>query len=120
MSREIREYEVFKKAHHLVLRIYEITSKFPVEERYGLTTQMRRSAYSITMNLIEGGARQGESEFRHFVNICRGSCAEIQYQLELVRDLSYITNDEYKQLNIRYDEVGKMLTVLMKKLSAKS
>ena len=120
MSREIKKYEVFKKAHQLVLKVYSITKKFPAEERYGLVSQMRRSAYSIPMNLIEGGARDSEAEFRYFVNIACGSSAEVQYQLELVRDLQYITQQEYVELDKEYNDVGKMLNGLMKKLSANS
>ena len=120
MGRDVRKYEVFKRAHQQTLKIYAMTKSFPSEERYGLVSQMRRSAYSIPMNLIEGGARIGEGEFRQFVNIARGSCAEIQYQLELVRDLGYITEQKFNEFNEDYTIVGKMLTSLLNKLSAKS
>ena len=120
MGRDIRNYKVSQLSHKLTLRIYELTKRFPAEERFGLISQMRRSAYSIPMNLVEGGARKSECEFRQFVNIAKGSSAEIQYQLELVRDLAYITNDEYTELNNTYTEVGKMLTGLLVKLKANS
>lgn len=116
MRREIKKYEVFKLAHQMVLKIYSTTKKFPVEERYGLTSQLRRADYSIPMNLIEGGARQGEGEFRQFVNIATGSCAEVEYQLELCHDLGYLTDDEFTELTAGYTSVGKMLNNLMKKL----
>jgi four helix bundle protein len=119
MSREVKKYEVYKKAHQLVLRIYAVTKKFPADEKYGLISQMRRCAYSIPMNLIEGGARNSEAEFRQFVNIARGSCAEIQYQLTLVRDLQYLAEGEYEVLDKSYEEIGKMLTGLMQKLNDK-
>ena len=67
--RDIKNYDVFKLAHEMVLKVYEETKKFPREEQYGLTNQMRRAAYSIPLNLIEGGARDSVGEFKHFVNI---------------------------------------------------
>ena len=118
MGRNIRSYEVFKLSHEMVLKIYKSTKKFPNEERFGLTSQLRRSAYSIPMNLIEGGARRGEAEFRQFVNIAIGSCAEVQYQLELARDLSYFSTEEYTELNDNFARIGKMLNKLMQKLFA--
>ena len=118
MGRDIRKYEVFKQAHRLVLRVYSVTRNFPSEEKFGLVNQMRRSAYSIPMNLIEGAARDSEAEFRHFVNIARGSCAEIQYQLQLCCELKYIIEKEFEELDEGYSDIGKMLTGLMKKLKA--
>lgn len=120
MARDVKNYTVFKKAHQLALNIYAITKLLPTEERFGLVSQMRRSAYSIPMNLIEGGMRDSEAEFRHFVNIARGSCAELQYQLEFSRDLGYIDSQKFTQLFSPYDEIGKMLTILFQKLKAKS
>ena len=120
MSREIRKYTVFKKSHRLALDIYTVTKSFPAEEKFGLISQMRRSAYSIPMNLLEGGMRDSEAEFRHFVNIARGSCAELLYQIEFSRDLGYINTEKFIQLSTPCDEIGKMLTRLFQKLKAKS
>lgn len=103
----------------MVLEIYKLTNNFPTEEKYSLSQQMRRSAYSITMNLIEGSSRTSELEFKHYINIARGSCAEIAYQLELARDLKYI-GGEFVTLHSKYTSIGKMLTNLMKKVSANS
>ena len=98
MGRNIRNYEVFQLSHRMVLKIYAATKNFPTDENFGLTSQLRRSAYSIPMNLIEGGARYGEAEFRHFVNIAIGSCAEVDYQLELSKDLQYIPVEIFREL----------------------
>jgi len=119
MSRNIEEYEVFQLAHALVLKIYQSTQRFPPEEKFGLVLQMRRSAYSIPMNLVEGGMRLSPGEFKQFVNIARGSCAEVQYQLRLAHELEYICQDEFDSLNSEYASVGRMLTNLMKKLRAR-
>ena len=116
MGRNVREYVVFNLSHQLTLSIYEITKLFPSDERFGLISQMRRCAYSIPMNLIEGGARASEAEFKHFVNIARGSSAEVLYQLDLVRDLNYINDSDHKKLQQEYVRVAKMLTILYKTL----
>ncbi len=118
MSRDISKYIVFQKSHDLVLNIYKTTHRFPNDEKYGLSSQMRRSAASIPMNLAEGAARAGEAEFRHFVNIARGSLAELKYQLMLARDLGYIEKEIMNDLVGKADEIGKMLTVLFQKLKA--
>ena len=93
--RDINKYEVFKKSHKLVLRIYEITKNYPKDEIYGLVAQMRRASYSIPMNLKEGGGGS-ENEFLRYVKIAYGSCEELLYQMMLSRDLKYITVEEYE------------------------
>jgi len=91
----------------MVIEVYKTTKAFPKEERYGLTSQMKRSAYSIPMNLVEGGAKRTEKEFRRFVDIAIGSCAELEYQLELCRDLNFLTSDQYDSLNKKYTSLAK-------------
>ena len=71
--RSVEELEVFKKAHTLTLKIYDITGVFPTEEKFGLISQMRRAAYSIPSNLMEGGHRLNKKEYRQFANISKGS-----------------------------------------------
>ena len=112
--RDISSYEVFKKAHELVLEIYKITKKFPREELYGLSLQMRRSSYSIPMNLKEGGVGS-EAEFLKYVRISYGSSEELSYQLILAYDLGYLKKEEYSTLEERLTEVQKMLYSLLKK-----
>ncbi|MBN2012807.1 four helix bundle protein [candidate division KSB1 bacterium] len=117
MGRNIREYEVFKLSHQMTLKIYNATKSFPADERYGLTSQLRRAAYSIPMNLVEGGARSSQAEFRRFVEIARGSCAEVDYQLDLCYDLRYISENIYDELKSNNTSIGKMLNKLMKKIN---
>lgn len=111
-----KDLDVYKLSHKLTLKIYKLTAKFPNEEKYGLVTQLRRSAYSIPMNIAEGGGRFFKKEYLQFINIARGSTAEILYQLELVRDLKFINNNDYKELTDEYTKIGKMLTNLYKTL----
>ena len=113
--RNIDKYTVFQKSHELVLKIYEITKRFPKEELYGLSLQMRRAAYSIPMNLKEGGGGS-EKEFLKYVRIAYGSCEELSYQILLSRDLGYITGEEYKEISEQNEEIRKMLFSMMDKL----
>ena len=114
--KRVEELDVFKLSHALVLVIFEITKTFPSEERFGLISQMRRAAYSIPMNLMEGAHRLGSKEYKQFVSIARGSAGEIKYQLLLAKDLKYIPEESYTDLVARYERVSQMLTKLAKSL----
>jgi len=116
--RNIDNYTVFQKSHELVLRVYEITKRFPKEELYGLTLQMRRSAYSIPMNLKEGGVGS-EKEFLRYVKIAYGSCEELSYQILLSKDLKYISMQEYEEIFEKNEEIRKMLFSILDKLRNK-
>ena len=119
MVKDVKELEVFKSAHNLVLRIYKITENFPQDERFGLVSQMRRSAFSIPMNLIEGSNRLNTREYRRFVGIAKGSAGEISYQILLARDLRYMTEEMYSHLKNEYEIVIRMLSNLAKSLNKK-
>ena len=110
--KRVEDLDVFKLSHALVLEIYEMTKSFPNEERFGLVSQMRRAAYSIPMNLMEGAHRLGSREYKQFVSIVRGAAGEIKYQLLLVKDLGYISDEEYSRLASQYERVSQMLTKL--------
>ena len=100
----------------LVKAIYELTQNFPQVEQYGLTQQMRKAAVSIPSNLAEGAARDGKKEYSYFINVARGSLAELDTQLKIAKMLGYTKNiSELSELIIR---VGSMLTGLYKKWSA--
>lgn len=116
MIKQAQDMDVFKFSHSLTLEIYKVTARFPVEERYGLSSQMRRSAYSIPVNIVEGSSRLSKKEYRQFVGIARGSASEITYQLLLSRDLGYIAEDYYGSLKEKYDRISRMLTSLIKAL----
>ncbi|MED5370836.1 MAG: four helix bundle protein [Myxococcota bacterium] len=88
---DFRRLEVWRKAHALTLQVYGETVSFPVDERYGLTRQMRRSAASIGTNLAEGCGRRTRREYAHFVSIARGSSSELEYQILLAADLGYLS-----------------------------
>ena len=112
-----KDLNVWKTSYKLVLCIYALSKKFPKDEIYGLTSQIRRSSVSIPSNIAEGSKRSSKKDFCHFLVIAQGSGAELETQLLLVRDLEYITEAEYNELIVLLDSVMKMLTVFIKKLS---
>ncbi|MBW2058984.1 MAG: four helix bundle protein [Deltaproteobacteria bacterium] len=114
--KSVKELDVFKLAHEMALEIYGITRNFPEEEKFGLTSQMRRAAYSVPMNLVEGANRLNSKEYRQFVGVAKGSAAEVGYQLRLARDLGYIDHDTCQTNQISYDRICQMLTKLAKSL----
>ena len=94
------------------------TKRFPKDELYGLTSQVRRSATSIPTNVAEGCGRSGEAELARFLNIAMGSTSELEYQLLLARDLKLLDADEHQSLSGDVIEVKRMLTSLVQKLKA--
>lgn len=111
------ELVVWQKAHSVVLLIYKLTSTFPQEEAFGLTSQLRRSALSITSNIAEGFGRIGKKEKQRFYYISVGSIRELQNQIILARDLNYINETQFVEINDLLIEVAKMLSGYIKKLS---
>ena len=99
--KNFRELQVWQKAHQLTLAVYGITAVFPREERYGLTSQLRRACSSIAANLAEGCGRNGDVEFARFCSIAMGSASELEYHLLLAKDLKLIKPDDYQELNQR-------------------
>lgn len=111
------DLKTWQKSHLLVLEIYEITKEFPNEELYGLTSQMRRCAISITSNLAEGFTRTGKKDTLHFYNMAKSSLTELQNQLLIARDVNYITKDQFNQLANKTIEISKMFHGLIKAVS---
>src|SRR4030042_481689 len=117
IMKSVEELDVYQYSHTAALTIYRITNGFPPEERFGLITQMRRTAYSIPMNLAEGSHRLNRKEYRQFVGIAKGSAGEMKYQLLLAKDLGYIDENIYNELRSQYERISQMLTGLAKSLS---
>ncbi len=116
--KDFRRLKVWQKAHRLALKIYEATRKFPKDELYGMVSQMRRSSSSIARNIAEGCGRTGDAEFGRFLQIAMGSASELEYDVLLARDLTYLTLDEYEDLARDTAEVKRMLAPLILKLIA--
>lgn len=107
--RDFHALDIWKKSHALTLDVYRMTELFPKHEIYALTSQVRRAAYSIPMNIAEGCGRKSESEFCQFLNISSGSASELEYQLLLARDLGYLEQDKYDLLSKEIVWVRKMI-----------
>lgn len=114
--RNYRDLEVWEKAHKLTLAIYRGTHDFPKEERFGLTSQIRRSSASIAANLAEECGRRSDGEMARFIQISMGSGAERSYHLLLARDLDFLKNAEYSRLNSDLEEIMRMLSSLSQKI----
>lgn len=100
---------VWQKAHALALQVYRTTGTFPADERFGLTSQMRRAAVSVPSNVAEGSGRSSDADFARFIDIALGSSTELEYQLLLARDLGFIHNDRYQELDELLAEVKRLL-----------
>ncbi len=111
-----KNLKVWEKAHSLVLAIYTITKRFPEEEKFGIVSQVRRSASSIPTNIVEGCKKNSTKEFIHFLNIAETSLEETKYHLILSKDLNYIEKKDFERLNAECEEIGRMITGLEKKL----
>ncbi len=111
-----RDLEVWKLGKEMVLRIYRPTSHFPKDEVYGLAGQMRRASVSIPSNAAEGFNRFHNKEYRPFLYVALGSCAELETQVEIARDLGYLGQGECRPLVEQLDHETRMLRNLIKKL----
>ncbi|MBA3445477.1 MAG: four helix bundle protein [Gemmatimonadales bacterium] len=94
--------------HELVLSVYRVSSAWPAAERYGLTSQARRAAYSTAANIAEGSAKRGNREFRRFMDIALGSISELTYILLLARDLGYLRPEVWGEIEAMRDHAGRL------------
>lgn len=115
--RDYKKLEVWKKSHELNLFVYKnILTQFPKSEQYDLLSQTKRSAYSITLNIVEGSGRFTEKDFAHFLDQALGSAHELEYCCLLSKDLSYFEEELYQKTNQLINEVKAMLIGLIKTL----
>jgi len=112
-----RDLKVWQKSMDLTVRTYEITRGFPSEERYGLTSQMRRAAASVPANIAEGRERRSTGEFIQFLGIARGSLAELETFLSLSERLGFLQSETGNSLLGECAEINRMLESLMHSLS---
>jgi four helix bundle protein len=107
--RDFKKIQVWEKAHKLTLQLYKITTSFPKEELYGLTSQIRRAASSIPANIAEGAGRDTQTELARFIHIASGSASELEYHLILARDLGYIDIKIHTEPDLSINEIKRML-----------
>jgi four helix bundle protein len=116
--RNFKELKVWEKAHRLTLEVYKVTSSFPKDELYGLTSQIRRAAASVPANIAEGCGRESKVELARFLQISLGSASELEYHLLLARDLQILSEATYVPLEAQVTEVKRMLTALIQRIKA--
>ena len=113
-----RNLKVYERAYKAGLAIYELTKRYPEEEKYGIVSQMRRASTSIPLNIAEGYAKKSsQEEFKRFLLMAIGSANEMSVLLEYSKDLGYISLERYEKAIKEYDEIGKMLSSLIKKIA---
>ncbi|GAI86522.1 unnamed protein product [marine sediment metagenome] len=112
-----KDLNIWKRSIEVVEDIYKITKNFPKEEIYGLTSQLRRSAVSIPSNIAEGFARFSNKEYKQFLFISLGTCAEFSTQIIIALRLGYFENKKADKLLNEIDEISKMTMSLIKKLN---
>ena len=114
--RDFRQLEVWRKAQDLVIDVYRETVHFPLGEQYGLTSQLRRAAVSVSANIAEGSGRGSDLDFARFLDMAMGSVAETRSHLALVHDLGYLKPEIMEHLSEKALEVGRMLSGLSETL----
>lgn len=119
MLKNYKELKVWQKAYQLCITIYKITKHFPREEKYGLTSQIRRSAVSVPSNIAEGYGRKTTQEYIQSLYIAYGSHCELETQIMLSKDLGYFKADDVGALQRDIEEVERMLKALIKSLQNK-
>lgn len=108
------DLDAWREGHRLVLMIYQLTQRFPKEEQFGLTSQLRRCAVSITSNIAEGFSREGAKEKAHFYNMSKSSITELQNQLIVSRDVQYLTAEEFEKAALQSVTVHKLVNGLIR------
>ena len=119
MLRNYKDLKVWKKSYSLCLAIYQITGTFPNDEKYGLTSQARRSAVSVPSNIAEGYGRRTTADYVRMLYIAYGSLCELETQILLSGDLGYISDIELHRLTTDISEVERMLKGLTRSLEEK-
>lgn len=99
--------------------VYKLTENFPKEERFGLTSQVRRAAVSISANIAEGAARKSEKEFLQFLSISQGSASEVETELLIANRLNFLSKSDFELLINSLDDLGRMITGLSNHLKRK-
>jgi four helix bundle protein len=108
-SQSYKKLIVWKEAKNLVLKIYQITKKFPREENYILTSQMKRSSISVLSNIAEGNQRKGQKDKIHFLNMSQSSLIELDCQIDLANELGFISDYSYEETIVLLNKVGYLL-----------
>ncbi|MCK4272147.1 four helix bundle protein [bacterium] len=118
MLKNYRQLKVWQKSYKFCLDVYSATKNFPTEEKYCLTSQIRRAAVSIPSNIAEGYGKKTTQQYIQGLYIAYGSLCELETQLMLCSDLEYLRYEKHKQLQFALSEIERMLKALIKSLEA--
>lgn len=118
MGRSYKDLVAWQKAMELVTATYRVSARFPEEEVFGLTSQLRRGAVSIPSNIAEGQGRLSQKEFRYFLGQARGSLMEVETQLQIALNLTYAQKADIEQTMEMCAEVGRILNGLLASVSS--
>jgi len=113
LIQSFKDLTVYRRSYEAAISVYRMTSVLPREELYGLTSQLKRAATSIPLNIAEGyGKRENANEFKRFLLMAIGSCDEMKVLVDMCKDLGFIEERVHGKYEQEYDEIGKMLMVL--------
>jgi four helix bundle protein len=115
--RDYKKYSIWNDSHKLTLEIYLLTKKFPKEELFGITSQIRRAVSSVPTNIAEGCGRNSDLDFKRFLIISHGSATEVEYLIFLSFELNYKPEEEYIHLTGKIEILRKQIHTLIKKIA---
>lgn len=118
--KSFRDLKIWQEGHALALQVYRVSTRFPREEMYGLTSQLRRAAASVPANLAEGVGRRTTREFINFLCIARGSLQEVDYFLQLAKELGYLDGPNWEPLAKRYRGLDAGMRACLENMSKKT
>lgn len=116
--RDFRKYSIWIDAVSTANQVYSITSHFPTKETYGLSNQLERAAVSISSNIAEGASRTSPVEYAHFLEIAMGSAFEVETQLTIAKQRSYLSENEYNEMIVQLQSIERRVNSLINKLRA--
>lgn len=111
--------KLWRRAVDFVVRLYGLTASFPKEERFGLTSQIRRAAVSVPANIAEGAGRQSDKEFLYFLSDAQGSASELATEILIARELGYLSQRDYAEANDELGHIGRMIVGLSQKIKTR-
>ncbi|MDB5284784.1 MAG: four helix bundle protein [Bacteroidota bacterium] len=115
-----QDLKIWQKGIDLVVNVYQATSEFPKEEKFGLTSQMRRSAVSIPSNIAEGAGRNSDNDFVRFLSIANGSSYELETQVIVANRLKLLSNESCEAVCGQLNEIQKMNYIFQQRLTNKN
>lgn len=116
VKHNFRKLKIWKESLELVFETYRLTKTFPVDERYGLSSQLNRCSVSIPSNIAEGSSKSSDKHFKTFLETSLGSAFEWETQIIIAKELEYITNDKFNELEKSIHEIQKMISGFKEKL----